>query len=1076
MNEQLKEKIFNILNELPSENCCIDYKTIDEYKGNMGAFLKDLCSFLNSIEGYGKDKFIILGVSAKQRKILGIQTMQDDKEFQNIADKIEPRPKFETGVVVYSEQNNNYNIGYIYIPANNTDRVYCFKCDYPAIPKIPNTDSELESKERVYASTALIRRGSCNKILSEYDRREIYEIDKKNKLDITTVIQNYQNVNISSDNEKIIKAVTLFGGWDEENENDKNIISEFIGKPYEQWISILRTMLKDKTNLLEFKNNKWIIQDRFTNLKKYANDYFKDELEKFKKDVIQILSERNPKFDLSSDKRSMSNIYNKTLTYSNLLRKSVAETLPIITANYKEFKKCINTALNLSLLVVRETLKKDNWEIWASLDELLPLLAEAAPEEFLKQLDDKLKNNSDLIKKLFSENESYITTSNYSTGLYWALELIAWEPRNLIETGMLLSKLAVFDKEAIKHIANIILPWYPQTKAPIENRIILVKNILKEYPIYGWDLLMYLMPGKISVASPSYKPVWINKIEEENEILQSDYWEQISKYVELAITNSKTNITKICDLIDLIDDVPKDLFDKIYIKLSSKSIINMSESRKFVIWDHLEDLITWHKRFSNPERSLPIEATKKLQTLSSDLKPKNILVFAKRYFRKDTWHLIDDRKDYKIGEKKLYQIQLDLSKEILLLGLEETINFAKSIEDSNLLGICLADLSISKLLEEKIMDYLESKNLKLVEFAKGYVFKAFHLNGFEWVETLDLNNWTKHKKLNFLLVLPHNKKTFELVEELMGQDENEYWKDADIRIVDDIDDLNYAIEKLLIADRPEKSLWIICSKLYDDNNCNYNKEIAIRCLKALLKHQDRLNNLDAYHITHIIENLQKSDVSKEELFNIEWSYLPLLDGRETRPMTIEKMMSDDPKVYDDILCLAYKPHSMKSNPKKVNENIATNAYRLLNQWELVPGLSNGIIDKEKLNNWYDQMIDICKKSDRLEVGLSNFGKVLYHSPKDKSGFWIDKNVAEILNKNDADIIRSGFHTEAFNSLGVINYDPEGSVFENLAKEYEEKAISADTEGFYRLAKEMRKLADTYKYEAEHTREHYYDFE
>ena len=207
---------------------------------------------------------------------------------------------------------------------------------------------------------------------------------------------------------------------------------------------------------------------------------FKDELEKFKKDVIQILSERNPKFDLSSDKRSMANIYNKTLTYSNLLRKSVAETLPIITANYKEFKKCTNTALNLSLLVVRETLKKDNWEIWASLDELLPLLAEASPEEFLHQLEDKIRNNSSLIKHLFNENESYITTINYSTGLYWALELIAWEPRNLIETGMILSKLASFDKEAIKHIANIILPWYPQTKSPIENRIILVKNILKQ--------------------------------------------------------------------------------------------------------------------------------------------------------------------------------------------------------------------------------------------------------------------------------------------------------------------------------------------------------------------------------------------------------------------------------------------------------------------------------------------------------------------------------------------------------------------------------------------------------------------
>lgn len=1074
MDEHLKEKIFNILNELPSENCCIDYKTIDEYKGNMGAFLKDLCSFLNSIEGYGKDKFIILGVSAKQRKVLGIQTMQDDKEFQNFADKIEPRPKFETGIIVYSEQNIDYNIGYIYIPANNTDRVYSFKCDYPAIPKIPNTDSELESKERVYASTALIRRGSCNKVISEYDRREIYEIDRKNKLDIKTIISDYQKVNLSTDNEKIIKAVTLFGGWDEENENDKNIISEFIGKPYEQWITLLRTMLKDKSSLLEFKNNKWTIQDRFANIKKYANDYYKDELEMFKKDVIEILSERNPKFDLSSDKRSMSNVYNKTLSYSNLLRKAVAETLPIITSNYKEFKKCINTALNLSLLVVREILKNDNWEIWASLDELLPVLAEASPEEFLHQLEDKIRNNSSLVKQLFTENESYITTSNYSTGLYWALELIAWEPRNLIETGMILTKLASFDKEAIKHIANIILPWYPQTKAPIENRIILVKNILKEYPIYGWDLLMYLMPGEISVASPSYKPKYINKIEEENEVLQSDYWEQISKYIELAIENSKTNTEKICALIDLMDDVPKDLFDKIYTKLSSKKIVTLSETRRFIIWDHLEDFIIWHKKFQKSKNSITTEINKSIQLLSENLKPKNITIYAKRYFRKDTWHLVDDRKDYKIGEQQLYKIQLDLADKILSLGLEECINFAKNIEDSYLFGICNAELNLSKSLEEKIMNHLESKNLKLVDYARGYAYKAFKLNGFEWIETLNINNWSMRKKLNFLLVLPHDKKTFKLVKSQMGTNEINYWKNVDIRIVNDIDDLNYAAEMLLDADRPEKSLWIICSNLYRDNNCNYNKDIAIKCLKSILKHQERLNTMDVHHITHIIKNLQVSNISQDELFNIEWSYLPLLNGKETRPITIEKVMSENPKVYNDILCLAYKPHSMKTNPKKVNENIATNSYRLLDQWKLVPGLENGTIDKDKLNNWYKEMVIICSQSDRLEVGLSNFGKVLYHSPKDKDGFWIDKNVAEILNAENADIIRRGFHTEAFNSLGVINYDPEGTVFENLSKEYEEKANLADKEGFYRLAKEMRNLADTYKYEAEHTREHYYD--
>ena len=108
-------------------------------------------------------------------------------------------------------------------------------------------------------------------------------------------------------------------------------------------------MLKDKTNFLEFKNNKWVIQDRFTNLKKYANDYFKDELEKFKKDVIQILSERNPKFDLSSDKRSMANIYNKTLTYSNLLRKLIMNNIGIGYINKKSVQQEIDSGIMVEL-------------------------------------------------------------------------------------------------------------------------------------------------------------------------------------------------------------------------------------------------------------------------------------------------------------------------------------------------------------------------------------------------------------------------------------------------------------------------------------------------------------------------------------------------------------------------------------------------------------------------------------------------------------------------------------------------------------------------------------------------------
>ena len=116
---------------------------------------------------------------------------------------------------------------------------------------------------------------------------------------------------------------------------------------------------------------------------------------------------------------------------------------------------------------------------------------------------------------------------------------------------------------------------------------------------------------------------------------------------------------------------------------------------------------------------------------------------------------------------------------------------------------------------------------------------------------------------------------------------------------------------------------------------------------------------------------------------------------------MEKIISSDANRYSEILQLAFKEHSKVKDDSNIDKNVATNAYRLLHQWKLVPGTKeDGYIDSSKLKIWYENMKDICKKIDRLEVGTSCFGKVLFYSPKDKSGFWIDKTVAEIINDNE----------------------------------------------------------------------------
>ena len=65
MNRELINELIKIIDQLPDENSCVDYKLYPYENEKTYEFVKDLCAFLNSEESYNKDKYIIIGVSPK---------------------------------------------------------------------------------------------------------------------------------------------------------------------------------------------------------------------------------------------------------------------------------------------------------------------------------------------------------------------------------------------------------------------------------------------------------------------------------------------------------------------------------------------------------------------------------------------------------------------------------------------------------------------------------------------------------------------------------------------------------------------------------------------------------------------------------------------------------------------------------------------------------------------------------------------------------------------------------------------------------------------------------------------------
>lgn len=140
---------------------------------------------------------------------------------------------------------------------------------------------------------------------------------------------------------------------------------------------------------------------------------------------------------------------------------------------------------------------------------------------------------------------------------------------------------------------------------------------------------------------------------------------------------------------------------------------------------------------------------------------------------------------------------------------------------------------------------------------------------------------------------------------------------------------------------------------------------------------------------------------------------------------------------------------------------------LLDQWKRAPGVNkDGAFSSTHFEAWLTSVKEKCTESGHLEVAMSSVGKVLFYAPADPNGLWIMESVARALNGRDAEEMRSGFHTEVFNSRGVHWVDPTGKPERELAGLWCQRAESVENAGFARFAATLRDLAASYDRDAD----------
>ena len=96
---------------------------------------------------------------------------------------------------------------------------------------------------------------------------------------------------------------------------------------YNQWVAKSRLVLQEPQCPIILNNAIWRVVKRAELWQALGNRLFDQHLKSFKQLAINVLKERDPKFELPADDRFATSIYGKNLKYSESLRKGIAETL-----------------------------------------------------------------------------------------------------------------------------------------------------------------------------------------------------------------------------------------------------------------------------------------------------------------------------------------------------------------------------------------------------------------------------------------------------------------------------------------------------------------------------------------------------------------------------------------------------------------------------------------------------------------------------------------------------------------------------------------------------------------------------
>lgn len=893
----------------------------------------------------------------------------------------------------------------------------------------------------------------------------------------------------------ILFAALFATEWNTTSAADKEVMSRLSGLDYQEFERQVFEITKDADSPLRLVGNVWQVISKIDMWLLIAPHLGKTHLERLGSNIVQVLSDPDPAFDLPANERYLAGVKGEKPVYSSHIKSGLADSLALLSTYGDNFADQCGVVKPSDLVRYRVSqLFENNVEAkkWYSLGHSLQSIAEAAPGEFLGALEKSIQGDNPPIGRLFEAEGNGIFSGCPHADLLWSIELVSWNREYLPRAALCLARLSEIDpggkwsNRPFGSLVDIFLGWINNTRVNHEQRLQIIEQVLlPNHPDITWKLMVSLLLGNSRVTSGTNKPEyrdWADDVEET--VMPEHFHEYIRAIVDLLLKDVGQNLgIRLPDLIANFDSYTDDQLKTVVEHMLGINPGDLQDEDREKIVKELRRQISHHRGFPKADWAWPKELIDKLEVVYHNFEFEDTVKKSIYLFDTTPPDLIlpieRGKNDWREKEKHILDSRIQAIEEVLKTkGFEGIKDLVLKCSNPELVGLVVSQSSFLEKAVPNIQDWLGSeRNLNLA--AQCY-FSVRSASDWSWATTLfsKSKDWSENKQVCFLLSLPPNSKTFDLVENQELSVQHLYWSDMNRYFLpsEDRNKVSYMASKLLEHARPLAAIEATGQLFMEKNGTiEVDCELVATILMRIATNPSDIERISIhtaqYNITTAIEYIQDSaELPVERIAQIEFLYLTIFHER-VKPRYLNDMVASDPNFFVQLVKWLFKRsdgviEDKDTESEELRNQRAESAQALLRLISSLPGSTGATIEQDKLNIWVDQARELLGEADRGEIGDNLIGKYLARCAKGTDDIWPHEAVRNVIERVRSADLERGVSTSRFNSRGVTSRSPyEGGIQERkLAASYREDAQKLEfthprTSGILReLAEEYDRIA------------------